>query len=154
MKIYHLQRVQTLPVTIAEAWTFFSSPENLARITPPDMHFKILTSSGGKEIYAGQLIEYKIRIMPMVSFHWTTEITHVDKPYLFVDEQRFGPYAFWHHQHHFRTVNDHVEMTDALAYGLPFGIIGRIAHAAFVEQRVKAIFEYRTEILKKILGTI
>src|SRR5687768_2732990 len=117
MKIYHLTRTQFLPITLEEAWTFFSSPKNLARITPPGIGFKVLYISGNQsEIYAGQIIRYKIKILPGVTVNWMTEITHMNKPYNFIDEQRFGPYAFWHHQHHFKEVQGGTEITDELNY--------------------------------------
>lgn len=151
MKIYHLKRTQFLPITLDEAWNFFSSTKNLARITPPTLGFKIVYISGDQsETYAGQIVRYKIGILPGITVNWMTEITHVNKPYNFIDEQRFGPYALWHHQHHFKEVNGGVEMTDELNYAIPFGFIGRIANTLFVERRVYDIFEYRFKILNKL----
>lgn len=91
MKIYSLKRTQILPVTLAEAWEFFSSPDNLEKVTPRKMDFQILYRSGGNKMYPGQLIRYRISVLPFVRLHWVTEITHVEEPYYFVDEQRFGP---------------------------------------------------------------
>src|SRR5690349_5123626 len=102
MKIYTIQRKQFFPISVQEAWDFFSSPRNLTKITPSNMNFKILHVSGGDKVYAGQIIRYKVRILPFYSTHWVTEITHVQEPYYFVDDQRFGPYTFWHHQHFFK----------------------------------------------------
>jgi ligand-binding SRPBCC domain-containing protein len=102
MKIYTLKRVQFLPISSTEAWEFFSSPKNLSRITPAHMGFKILSISGGERMYPGQLIRYIVNVLPIVSVHWVTEITHAHEPEYFVDEQRFGPYALWHHQHHLK----------------------------------------------------
>jgi ligand-binding SRPBCC domain-containing protein len=151
MKIYYLKRKQFLPITLDEAWQFFSSPKNLARITPPTIGFKVLYISGDEaETYAGQIIRYRLKILPGVTVNWMTEITHVNKPYNFIDEQRFGPYALWHHQHHFREVSGGVEMTDELNYAIPYGFIGRLAHAVFVGEKVNSIFEYRFEVLKKL----
>ena len=150
MKIYHLRRTQFLPLTITEAWTFFSSPANLGKITPTDMNFRILYSSGGDETYAGKIIRYKIGALPLITLEWMTEITHVDVPFRFVDEQRFGPFAFWHHQHSYKEVPGGIEMTDDLHYAIPLGILGRLAHWLFVGARVNAIFDYRTEVLTKL----
>lgn len=146
MKVYHLHRQHTLPIVLAEAWNFFSSPHNLVKITPKEMGFKVL-STGGVKMYAGQIIQYDVQIFPLVTVRWVTEITHVQEPSYFVDEQRFGPYAFWHHQHRFTEVNGGVEMTDDVHYAIPFGLVGRLANSLFVEKKLQSIFDYRTKIV-------
>jgi ligand-binding SRPBCC domain-containing protein len=148
MKIYHLTRKQFLPITLEQAWEFFSSPKNLGLITPTQMKFKILHISGGDKMYAGQIIRYKVSVKPWLTVNWTTEITHVNEPFHFVDDQISGPYSLWHHQHHFREVEGGVEMVDELHYAIPFGIFGRIANAVFVEREVNSIFDYRFKILE------
>ena len=148
MKVYNLHRKQILPITLEEAWDFFSKPQNLKKITPEHMGFKILYQSGGTEMYAGQMIRYIVRVLPVVPLHWVTEITHVQEPHYFVDEQRFGPYAMWHHQHHFKAVEGGVEMIDEVNYAIPLGILGRIAHWLFVGRQVSAIFDHRYEVLE------
>lgn len=153
MKVYHLKRVQFLPIPLTEAWSFFSSPKNLARITPAQMKFEILYISGGEKMYPGQLIRYKIFLLPFLPVFWTTEITHVSEPFYFVDEQRFGPYAMWHHQHHLKEVPGGVEMTDEVNYAIPLGIIGQLAHWLFVKREVNRIFDYRFTILKNFFST-
>ena len=100
-------------------------------------------------MYAGQLIRYHINIFPAIRVHWVTEITHVHEPTHFIDEQRFGPYALWHHQHFFREVEGGIEMTDEVNYAIPLGIIGRFANWLFVEKQVKAIFDFRFDVLEK-----
>ena len=149
MKIYNLKRTQWLPITLQEAWDFFSTPDNLEKITPKHMGFHILYRSGGQKMYPGQLIRYKVNGLPFVPMHWVTEITHVQEPYYFVDEQRFGPYALWHHQHHFKEVNGGVEMVDEVNYAIPLGILGRFANLVFVEREVNAIFDHRYKILEE-----
>lgn len=140
-------------MTLQEAWDFFSSPVNLAKITPPHMAFKIQYISGdSRQMYPGQIIRYRIGILPGITTDWMTEITHVNEPHYFVDEQRFGPYALWHHQHSFRETEDGVEMTDEINYAIPYGIIGRLANWVFVENEVKAIFEYRREKIEKLFS--
>lgn len=148
MKIYTLQRKQVLPISLSEAWDFFSTPKNLSKITPEGMGFKILYVSGGDKAYAGQLIRYKIKIMPGITVHWLTEITQVKEPLHFIDEQRFGPYSLWHHQHHFKEVTGGVEMTDEVNYAIPFGIFGRLAHWLFVGDEVNRIFDFRFKMLE------
>lgn len=147
MKIYNLKRVQVLPISLAEAWAFFSTPRNLSKITPEHMGFKIVYISGGDKTYSGQIIRYKVSILPGITVNWTTEITHVQEPVYFVDEQRFGPYALWHHQHHFREVPGGVEMTDEVNYAVPLGLLGRLANWLFVEREVNRIFDHRFRVL-------
>lgn len=103
-------------------------------------------------MYPGQLIRYKIQVIPFVPMHWVTEITHVQEPHYFVDEQRFGPYALWHHQHRFKAVAGGVEMTDEVNYAIPLGILGRLAHLLFVGREVNAIFDYRFKILDDLFN--
>lgn len=150
MKVYTFIRKQVLPISLEQAWEFFSSPANLARITPSYMRFTIQHISGGKEMYAGQIIRYRLFALPFIPVSWTTEITHVSKLSYFVDEQRFGPYAMWHHQHWFKEVSGGVEMTDEVNYAVPLGILGRIANLLFVQRQLNAIFDYRFTVLKEM----
>ena len=150
MKVYTLIRKQFLPVSPEQAWDFFSRPQNLAKITPEYMKFRILHMSGDNDMYAGQIISYRLFALPFLPVSWTTEITHVQKPFYFVDEQRFGPYALWHHQHRFREVPGGVEMTDEVNYAIPFGFIGRIANSIFVKRQLNTIFEHRFNVLKEL----
>lgn len=153
MKSYQLNFKQLLPITLDQAWEFFSSPHNLAAITPNDMAF-IVTSAFNKEekMYPGMIITYKVAPLFGVKLNWMTEITQVvDKTY-FIDEQRFGPFQFWHHQHHFKAVPNGVEMTDILTYGLPLGILGTIAHSIMVGNKIKAIFAFREKKTNEIFG--
>ena len=148
MKAYVLKRKQVLPVTLQEAWEFFSSPGNLSTITPAHMDFRITEISGDGKMYSGQIIKYKVSVLPHIRVTWITEITHVAVPFFFVDEQRSGPYKWWHHQHSCREVPGGVEMTDEVNYALPLGILGRIAHGLFVSRQLNSIFDYRFRVLK------
>lgn len=152
MKVYNLTRTQILPISVAEAWDFFSTPKNLSKITPEHMGFEILYISGGEKAYAGQIIRYNVSVLPGIKMHWVTEITQVKEGVHFIDEQRFGPYALWHHQHHFKAVPGGVEMTDEVNYAIPFGILGRLAHSLFVGGEVNRIFDHRYHILEKYFG--
>lgn len=142
-KVYVLKTVQWIPVDIATTWRFFSSPYNLKQITPPDMSFDITSTHHGNQIYAGQIIEYKLKLFGFIKLYWMTEMTHVKEQEYFIDEQRFGPYALWHHRHHFRELNGGVEMTDIVHYKIPFGWLGTLAHWLFVKKQLKHIFDYR-----------
>lgn len=149
MKIYHLRQEQFLPISLGEAWSFFSNPRNLEAITPSNLNFKIRNVTLDMSIYEGQIIHYKIRILPFVWVSWVTEISKVKEREYFIDDQRLGPYAFWHHQHHFREVNGGVEMRDVVTYAIPFGWIGNLIHRVYVNARLRQIFDYRRNILDK-----
>lgn len=149
--IYTLEVMQQLPIGLPEAWEFFSSPENLALITPKHMGFKI-TSSKPEKMFAGQIITYKVSPLPGIKTNWVTEITHVNDQKFFVDEQRFGPYSMWHHEHHFVENEKGVLMTDRVSYKIPFGFLGGIAQSLFVKRQLKGIFNYRWKALKEMFG--
>lgn len=147
MKPTLLKRTQTLSIPVTTAWEFFSDPRNLPVITPPDLGFRI-TSAVPERMHAGMVVSYSVTPFGSFSVDWTTEITQVREPEFFVDEQRFGPYRFWHHQHHFRDLEGRTEMTDLVHYLLPFGPFGLVA-AGFVQGRLERIFEYRRQTLAK-----
>lgn len=149
MKIYHLKQKQFLPITLTEAWSFFSDPRNLESITPPRLKFQIVNVSMDRDVYEGQVIHYRIQILPLVWVTWLTEITKVKNMEYFIDDQRLGPYSLWHHQHHFREVRGGVEMSDAVTYALPLGWLGRIAHALFVRAELLSIFLHRRQVLER-----
>ncbi len=148
-KIYKLHRVQLLRTSLDEAWQFFSSPKNLQAITPASMKFKI-TDTYGEQMYAGQLIEYRVRPLLGIPLYWMTEITHVKDKEYFVDEQRFGPYKLWHHQHHFKEVDHGVEMTDLLHYKIPYYFLGDVANRFLVQKKVAQIFDYRERKIEEM----
>lgn len=149
-KVYSIKTIQLMPTTLKEAWDFFSSPANLQAITPGNLGFNIISKHHGDKMYAGQVIEYKIKPVLNIPLYWMTEITHVEPNKYFVDEQRFGPYSLWHHQHHFREVEGGVEMMDIVHYKLPFWFLGDIAHALFVKKQLKGIFDYRFTAVEKM----
>lgn len=150
MKIYNLHSVQKLPITLDEAWDFFSDPKNLKTITPDYMGF-IIISGAEKKMFAGQLIQYIVTPILGIKMKWVTEITHVEHKRYFVDEQRFGPYALWHHQHFFKEIDGGIEMEDNLDYKLPFGFLGQIAYP-FVKSKIHEIFDYRRKKLIELFG--
>ena len=151
MQIYTLQSKQKLPITIDEAWIFFSSPSNLKTITPDYMGFSIL-SGADRKIFAGQIIQYIVTPVLGIKVKWVTEITHVVEKKYFVDEQRFGPYALWHHKHFLKEIPGGVEMEDIIDYKVPMGIIGEIVHPFLVKPKLNEIFEYRRTKLIELFG--
>jgi ligand-binding SRPBCC domain-containing protein len=144
--IYTLHAEQKLPISLNDAWEFFSNPENLEKITPPSMHFKI-TSGEIVPMYPGQIITYHVSPFPGYTTHWVTEITQVKEKHFFVDEQRFGPYKMWHHEHLFQEIADGTLITDKVSYKLPFGALGHLAHHLFVQGQLEHIFAYRYNYL-------
>ena len=151
-KFYSLKTVQNIPISLDAAWDFFSSPANLKEITPSNLGFQIVSKYHGEKMYPGQIIEYIVKPILGIPLYWMTEITHVEDKKYFVDEQRFGPYTMWHHQHHFRAVDGGVEMTDIVHYKLPLWILGDIANTIMVENQLKGIFDYRFEAVKQRFG--
>lgn len=151
MKIHSLTQEQRLPISLDEAWTFFSSPKNLDEITPPELGFKIV-SLPGDAMYEGQIITYRVKILPGLWIPWVTEIKSVKQRESFIDEQRFGPYQFWHHLHRFEEIPGGVLMHDLVHYGLGFGPFGAIAHALWVKNELRRIFHFRKEMLQQRFG--
>ena len=152
MGAHSFKAVQVIPVTIEEAWNFFSNPSNLPLITPTAMAFKIISQHHGEKMYPGQIIEYQVAPVAGIRLYWMTEITHVEEHKYFVDEQRFGPYAMWHHQHFFREAPGGVEMTDIVHYKNPLGFIGSAFDPIITKPRLRQIFDYRRKKIKEILG--
>jgi ligand-binding SRPBCC domain-containing protein len=152
MAFYQLHTTQKIPATIDQVWEFISSPENLKEITPPHMGFDI-TSSGLPEImYPGMIISYKVSPLLGIKMTWVTEITHVKEKEFFVDEQRIGPYALWHHQHRIEPIEGGVLMTDIVSYKPPMGFLGKVANALFIRKQLEGIFEYREKAVERIFG--
>jgi ligand-binding SRPBCC domain-containing protein len=151
-KAHTIKLTQKIPVAVEQAWDFFSNPANLATITPADLGFLVISRHHGREMYAGQLIEYTVKPVLGIRLYWMTEITQVKNKEYFIDEQRFGPYALWHHQHHFKAIEGGVEMTDIVHYKIPLGFLGRIANSIFVRKKLKKIFEYRFTKTNELLG--
>ena len=127
MKLYQLKSKQFLPISLDEAWAFLADPRNLKTITPQYMGFEICDGAD-RPMYQGQIIQYIVTPVLGIKTKWVTEITHVVDKSFFVDEQRFGPYAFWHHKHFLKEVPGGVEMEDIIDYKIPFGILGQLVH--------------------------
>ena len=152
MKIYTLHKKQNLPITIDKDWDFLSDPKNLKTITPEYMSFDIL-SNIDKTMYPGQIIQYIVTPILGIKTKWVTEITHVKDKEYFVDEQRFGPYALWHHKHFIKKIDGGVEMEDIIDYKVPMGILGKLVHPILVKPKLEEIFNFRQKKLIELFGT-
>ena len=151
--MYQLKTKQTIPTDIETCWDFFSSPKNLKNITPDYMGFEVLVEVPEK-MYAGLMIEYEVKPLLGIPMKWITEITHVEQLKFFVDEQRKGPYKIWHHEHHFRQVENGIEMIDIVSYEIPFGLLGRLAHPIVVKKKLNEIFDYRFKKVEEVFGKL
>ena len=151
MKIFKLKYSQKLPISLNEAWDFLSSPNNLELITPKSMDFNI-TDWDRKKAYPGQIIQYTVKPILGIKINWVTEITHVRGKEYFVDEQRFGPYTFWHHKHFIKEIEGGVIMEDVIHYKPPFGLIGVLLNFLFINSKLNSIFKHRELELTKTFG--
>lgn len=151
MKLYTLHATQKLPISLEEAWEFLSNPANLKVITPEYMTFNIV-SGADRPMYAGQMIEYIVTPLLGIKTSWVSEITHVEPLKYFVDEQRYGPYAMWHHKHFIKSIEGGVEMEDLVHYKIPFGFLGKLVHPFLVKPKLQEIFDYRTQALEAKFG--
>ena len=151
MSLHQLRATQCIPLTLDDAWAFFSDPRNLSVITPKAMGFVVKTQLPAS-VYPGLIVEYTVKPLGPVPLAWVTEITHVREREFFVDEQRSGPYRLWHHEHHFRAITGGVEMSDIVSYALPFGPLGNVVDRLVVADRVRGIFRYRAQVLEDRFG--
>lgn len=151
MEFYQYKRVQKINSTIDELWDFISSPDNLSKITPDSMEFKV-TSDLPQKMYEGLIISYFVKPLFGIKTTWVTEITHINEKKYFVDEQRVGPYKMWHHIHMIEPIKKGVLMSDIVSYKLPFGLLGSIANKLIIESKLKVIFDHREKVMNKIFG--
>ena len=151
MNFFQIKKKQSLPISISKAWGFFSDPKNLCVITPDYMNFKIIHSDN-RSIYPGQIIKYSVSPLFGIRMNWVTEITNVKEESYFVDEQRFGPYSFWHHKHFIKEIDNGILMDDIIHYKIPFGFIGIILNKVYIKNKLSKIFKYRESKLNKIFG--
>ena len=154
-KVYSLKAIQKIPVDINIAWEFFSNANNLALITPVNMRFNIISQHNNSDkLYPGQIIEYTVKPLLGIPLYWMTEITHLQDKKYFTDEQRFGPFSFWHHQHHFAPIDGGIEMIDIVHYKLPLWWLGSMANALFVKKQLNDLFYYRSNKIVELFGVL
>lgn len=151
--LFTINHKQKVPSSLAKVWSFFSNPENLSVLTPPSLGFK-LTSGSSDKMYAGQIITYHVTPLFGVPVQWVTEITHVQEPFLFVDEQRVGPYRMWHHQHLFRETPGGVELEDRVHYTFAVPVIDSLLNGALIAPRLNEVFDYRRKKVIELFGVL
>ncbi len=149
MKLYKLEDETLIHTSMEQCWDFFSNPKNLPVITPEYLHFNI-KSELPDIMYEGLIIEYTVNPIMNIPITWISEITFMKEPNYFVDEQRFGPYKFWHHEHYFKNNENGILMQDIVYYSLPFSFIGKIVHSLVVRRKLEKIFEYRKSRIEHI----
>jgi len=149
MAFYQLIKTQFVAATLEEVWDFISSPVNLKEITPEYMGFDITSGNLPEKMYPGMIIIYKVRPLLGIPMTWVTEITQVEEGKYFIDEQRVGPYALWHHQHLIEPHENGVMMTDIVSYRPPLGFFGSMVNVLFIRRQLEGIFAYREKALKK-----
>ena len=150
MHVYTLQMEQVVRRPLGEVFSFFSRPENLEKLTPKQLRFRILTPSP-IPMRAGTLVDYEIRVWG-IPLHWRTLISEFEPPCTFVDQQILGPYAFWHHRHTFKPVDAGTLICDTVHYALPMGPLGRFVHAFYVRHDLSRIFAYRKQSIMALFG--
>ena len=154
MAAHSIKTVQKIPISLDEAWAFFSNPANLQAITPSNMGFRVISKHHGEKMYAGQIIEYTVKPVMGLPIYWMTEITQVKDKEYFIDEQRFGPYKLWHHQHHFKVIEGGVEMTDIIHYKNPMWFLGTLANELFVKKQLHTFCNFKINSAKKAIRYI
>jgi ligand-binding SRPBCC domain-containing protein len=152
MAVYTLESSQKIPSTLEAVWDFISSPHNLQKITPEYMGFEVTSRNLSEKMYRGMIICYTVRPLLGIKMTWVTEISQVRELEYFVDEQRIGPYKLWHHQHHVKTIDGGVLMSDIVHYAPPFGFMGSIVNAFIIRKQLKEIFDFRSKRLEEIFG--
>ncbi|MBM3804360.1 MAG: SRPBCC family protein [Acidimicrobiia bacterium] len=150
MKFHTLRRKQWVRRPLAEVFEFFSDAQNLGKITPPWLGFRILTPTPIR-IEVDTRIQYRL-MWHGIPVRWTTKIRRWEPPFRFVDVQLAGPYRLWHHTHRFESEDGATRIIDIVRYQLPFGIVGRVMHFLKVGRDVERIFDYRCQRIQDVFG--
>ena len=149
-RAHRLERTQRVARPREAVFAFFSDASNLEAITPPSLHFRILTPTP-IEMRVGARIDYALSLFG-ISIRWRTRITEWEPGVRFVDEQEIGPYSFWRHTHEFESDGEFTLVRDVIDYAEPLGPLGSLAHVLFVERALGRIFDFRREAIRRVLG--
>ena len=152
MQIYKLNRIQNIPISLDDAWHFFSRPENLSKITPPEIDFVVLSNVKDIKMHQGMIIHYKVKPLLGIPLKWESEIKEIKEKQYFTDIQKKGPYKLWQHKHVFKEIENGVEMTDDIDYALHFGILGQLANKLIISKQLAGIFDFRVKAVNEIFG--
>ena len=147
--MFQFKTIQVIDKPIREVFSFFENPENLEKITPTSVGFKIKTPRP-LVMKEGAIFEYTIRL-GIISFPWKTVITIYDPPFKFQDVQKFGPYKKWEHTHEFIEVGKKTKMIDTVNYDLFPSFLRKLINKLFIKKRVEKIFNFRKKNLDKII---
>ena len=140
---------------LAEVWDFFSQPANLARLSPASAGIRIVSPGPEQKMYPGIIVHLQMGPIPGLRLSWYSEITQIKEQAYFIDDQIAGPFSLWHHEHHFRAIDDQrTEMHDILHYRVPLGPLGLIANWLFVRRQIQGIFDYRAKAVSELLGAV
>jgi ligand-binding SRPBCC domain-containing protein len=150
VRVHVLERSQRVPLSVDDAFAFYGDADNLERITPPWLRFRILDPRPGA-LRAGARLEYSL-VLHRFPVHWTTEIRIWEPPHHFVDFQVRGPYRMWEHTHTFEAVGGGTVIADRIRYAIPYGPLGALAHVAFVRRDLRRIFDYRRDAVAALLA--
>ncbi len=151
--LFQLKKSIILNTDLNTAWDFFSDPKNLKKITPPDLNMTI-TSELPDKMYEGMIISYKVYPILKIPLPWVTEITKIVPNKMFIDEQRYGPYKLWHHEHFFEELDHGVKASDIVSYIVPFGPLGLLVQKLKIGQQIDDIFKYRSKVLEETFGIL
>jgi ligand-binding SRPBCC domain-containing protein len=145
--MHHFHSEQWVARPIDEVFAFFADANNLEAITPPQLHFHILTP-GPIPMAAGARIDYRLKLYS-IPIKWATLIETWEPPHAFVDMQLRGPYRVWRHTHRFVSEGAGTRIVDDVDYQLPFGPLGRLVEALWTGREVAGIFGYRAEVIAR-----
>jgi ligand-binding SRPBCC domain-containing protein len=149
MTVYRLHRELWVPHPLPAVFDFFARAENLERITPPWLRFRILTPPPIR-MEPGATIACALRVRG-IPLQWLTEIERWNPPFEFVDVQAKGPYKVWRHSHRFSEVDGGTSVVDIVHYALPFGLLGKLLHRLQVARDLSRIFDYRARRVQALL---
>ena len=150
MTVYKLHRELYVSRPLPEVFEFFSRAENLERLTPPWMMFRVLTP-GPIEMTEGTTIAYALRVRG-IPLRWLTLIERWNPPFEFVDIQTKGPYSLWRHTHRFSEIDGGTLIVDTVEYAMPLGVLGRLIHRIQVAEDLSLIFDYREQVVRELFA--